>query len=611
MNPPQSPPAEPYALVEQHPASVLLQFGHSATSGVPSPARLFTNPLQILTAHSPAQLFHLFAEIELAVAGGLHAAGYFAYQCGQVFEPTAAPAQIYPSVEPLAWFGIYSEPQLLQLPIPVPHPIEVTSTIALTEPEYAARVAQIHTLIGAGDIYQLNFTLPIAVKTSAPPAQLYQTFRHRQPAPYSAFLHTQPGQHILSLSPELFFHLENLQQSRRITTRPMKGTAPRGHTPGEDLTQSRALANDPKNRAENVMIVDLLRNDLGRICQYGSVRASNLFAIERYPTLWQMTSTVTGQLRPQVDFQSIFRALFPCGSVTGAPKVRAMQLISQLESSSRGVYTGAIGFFSKTESVFNVAIRTLTLQGDSGVMGVGSGIVIDSVPAEEWRECQLKAKFLTQSAVHPGDFCLVETLIWDGRYPLLEQHMDRLATSAAWFGFPFHAAAARSALQSHISGSGSSGPLKVRLLLHSDGQLSVTSEPIPVPAPQPVRVRISRQRTDPADPFYFHKTTHRPLYLAELQSAQTAGYDEVLFLNTRGELTEAANHNLFLEKSGQLLTPPIQSGVLPGIQRAQILATHPNAAEQILTLEDLRQADAVYLSNAVRGLRKALIDWNS
>ena len=265
---------------------------------------------------------------------------------------------------------------------------EIDCAVPVTEHQYAERIEQILDFIRAGDVYQLNFTIPLNVHATGSVASLYRRLHGVQPAPYSAFLHTQPSRHILSLSPELFFRVDEADTdpasmnkagpTRRITTRPMKGTAARGRTTAEDRAQAQWLANDAKNRAENVMIVDLLRNDLGRLCNFGSVRVENLFAVERYPTLWQMTSTVTGELRPEAGFQDIFRALFPCGSVTGAPKIRAMQLLAELEERPRGVYTGAIGFFSKEQTVFNVAIRTLTLNGDAGTMGVGSGIVIDS-----------------------------------------------------------------------------------------------------------------------------------------------------------------------------------------------------------------------------------------
>ena len=712
MNRWHSTPAALYAVVERTPATVLLESARPAdaqsTSGQPpAPTRLFIDPLRICVVNHTAELPGLFAEIERAVSSGLYAAGYFSYECGAFFEPTAA-GRSHPrgqaACEPLAWFGIYQHPHLFDhctgafvegdppalaqssaLFDSFPEP-KLDWALELAEQEYAQRIAEIHAWIRSGDVYQLNFTVPIQVHASGSAAALYRQLRARQPAPYGAFLHTQPDHRILSFSPELFFRIESAVEAgcpfgvpghplgrgptslslsqegkakkttRRITTRPMKGTAPRGRTTAEDRTLAEWLRSDPKNRAENVMIVDLLRNDLGRLCTFGSVRVRDLFAVERYPTLWQMTSTVTGELRPEAGFQDIFRALFPCGSITGAPKIRAMQLLAELEGRPRGVYTGAIGFFSKAESVFNVAIRTLSLHGDQGVMGVGSGIVIDSQPAAEWRECLLKAEFLTRPTNEaanpsPASFSLLETLLWQGEYPLLELHLDRLQDSAAYFDFPFDRAQTESALQAHaaeIAGKlgapgldsetwedatpreTSRGPSfrpfsgetvgnhepeltasthKVRLLLNHDGVLQITSEPIPASSAEPLRIRIAAQRADSKDPMYFHKTTHRPLYTEALQPATAAGYDDVLFLNQRGEVTEGAVHNIFVEKAGHLFTPPINCGLLSGVQRRHILATNPNAQESILTEEDLRQADAVYLSNAVRGLRRAAIDW--
>jgi para-aminobenzoate synthetase/4-amino-4-deoxychorismate lyase len=714
-----SPPAELYELVEHTPATVLLESARPApadsepgASPSPAPTRLFAEPLRVCAANRPAELPILFEEIERAVDAGLYAAGYFAYECGAFFEPSAAPAN--PSgqyaAEPLAWVGIYRQPHLFDHQTGVflegdppglaqfggvrdlapPAGQAVDSMLALTEQQYAQRIAAIHEWIRAGDVYQLNFTLPLRVRAHGSSAALYRRLRSLQPAPYGAFLHTQPNRRILSFSPELFFRLENhgphespaphpcvvlpsqvwespqlRYPSRRITTRPMKGTAPRGRTTSEDRALANWLRNDPKNRAENVMIVDLLRNDLGRLCTFGSVRAGNLFAVERYPTLWQMTSTITGELRAEVNFQQIFRALFPCGSITGAPKIRAMQLIAQLEQQPRGVYTGAIGFFSREESVFNVPIRTLTLDGEAGTMGVGGGIVIDSKAADEWSECLLKAEFLTRSAkspAHPSpdSFSLVETLLWRGEYPLIQFHLDRLEGSAHYFGFPFSRAETRTALETHaesfaadppptpfapflplLSGprvgnppaspprpapdpansptcysrsAGANSPLlshKVRLLLSPDGTIQITSEPLPEPSTQPQRLRIATERTDPQDAMYFHKTTHRPLYAQAFPAAIESGHEDVLFLNQRNEVTEAAIHNIFIEKNGRLQTPPIDCGLLPGVHRRHVLATHPNAEERVLTIDDLRSADAVYLTNAVRGLRQAIIDWEA
>jgi para-aminobenzoate synthetase / 4-amino-4-deoxychorismate lyase len=596
-------------------------------------SRVFITPLRVSIAWRMEDLGSLFEEIETAIADGMYAAGYFTYECGELFEPVAAGHRSHPD-QPLAWFGFYnrvylfdhlsgtfvdSEPPGLgnagvdAEAVDFQDASVVESTLSLISQQYAERIATIKEWIRRGDVYQLNFTAPLRINAPGCSAALYARLAARQPGPCNAFLHWQPGRRILSFSPELFFSLDSRNETRRIETRPMKGTAPRGRTAGEDNAQAEWLRSDPKNRAENVMIVDLLRNDLGRLCAFGTVRAKNLFTVERYPTLLQMTSTITGELRPEVGFAQIFRALFPCGSITGAPKVRAMQLIAELEDEPRGVYTGAIGFFSKEKSVFSVAIRTLELDGENGKMGIGSGIVIDSDAGEEFRECLLKAEFLTRSAeAIPESVSLVETMLWQKSCPLIELHLDRLADSATYFAFPFDRAVTRAELLEHAGAFGDERPRKVRMLLHSDGSLHIASELIPESADgKPVRVSIARERTDPRDPMLFHKTTHRPLYARALAEANQAGMDDVLFLNIRGEITEGAIHNVFVERDGRWFTPPIECGVLPGVYRRHILETRPNVEERVLHLEDLAEADAIYLSNAVRCLRPAIIDWEA
>jgi para-aminobenzoate synthetase/4-amino-4-deoxychorismate lyase len=438
-------------------------------------------------------------------------------------------------------------------------------------------------------------------------------------------LHWQTGRHILSFSPELFFRIDPSGPAsefvRRIVTRPMKGTARRGRTTREDLEIAEWLRNDPKNRSENVMIVDLLRNDLGRVARTGTVHADRLFDVERYATLWQMTSTVSAELRPEVGFHEILRALFPSGSVTGAPKVRAMQLLAELEDAPRGVYTGAIGFFSPQQTVFNVAIRTLEFEDGRGTMGAGSGIVIDSDPADEYRECLLKASFLTGPAYRtteprvqqPEKMFLIETMLWNGAYPFIELHLDRLTDSAEYFGFACDRAAVRTALEQHAQQFAESAPRKVRLLMiDPDGTVGIGSEPLP-PNPDPnrvARVYVSPHCTDPANPTLYHKTTQRPvLYVLEYLKAQRGGLDDVLFLNLRGEVTEGAISNVFVEKDGRWTTPPIECGLLAGVFRRHLLATRPEIEERVLFLNDLREADGVYIANAVRGLRRVTIDW--
>ena len=630
-------PAEVYALVEQSPATVLLE-GRKPQSGQQPWTQLFVAPLRICAAYAAREIPDLFAAIESAVAAGQCAAGFFAYECGTCFEPKAT-THLPPEGQPLAWFGIYERsyvfdhetgafiggepPALAQFRIETQAAqdnrsptfateSEIVACFSLAEPGYARRIAAIHEWIRAGDVYQLNFTAPFHVQAQGNISAHYSSLRARQPVDYGAFLHWQLGRHILSFSPELFFRVDRAGDTRRIVTRPMKGTAPRGRTTHEDRQISEWLRNDAKNRAENLMIVDLLRNDLGRIACFGTVQTKDLFAVERYATLWQMTSTISAELRPEVGFHDVFRALFPCGSITGAPKVRAMQLIAELEDTPRGVYTGAIGFFSSQQTIFNVAIRSIELAGGTGVFGVGSGIVIDSDPAEEFRECLLKAEFLTCPASRrPQQFSLIETMLWEGSYPLLDLHLDRLTDSADYFGFVCDRETIRAILEHHARHFAAMPARKMRLLLENDGSLHVTSETLrPNDHPERIaRVRIASEHTDPADPMLYHKTTHRPLYAHAIQQAALEGLADVIFLNQRGEVTEGAISNVFIEKDGPWFTPPITCGLLPGVYRRHLLATRPEIEERVLSLDDLRSADAVYLTNAVRGLRRVQIYW--
>jgi len=651
-------PPEIYALVEQTPATVLLEGGqpNSSKTNKKPWTQLFTVPARVCIAHSPSEVPLLFATIESSVAQGLFAAGFFSYECASCFEPTAGTLAT-PDGKPLAWFGIYERsyvfdhatgkfegaepPELERFRRQMPDLEtadqfqELAVQFALSEAEYARRIAQIHEWIRAGDVYQLNFTAPMRFEAPGSAAALYARLRVRQPVDYGAFLHCEKSRRILSFSPELFFRIDDEIATRRIVTRPMKGTARRGRTTIEDREFAEWLRSDAKNRSENVMIVDLVRNDLGRVAQTGSVKVDELFAVERYPTLWQMTSTVSAELRHEAGLYDIFRALFPCGSVTGAPKVRATQLIAELEEAPRSVYTGAIGFFSPRQTVFNVAIRTLELSGVRGTMGIGSGVVIDSDPATEYRECLLKAEFLTGPAhrttdliggnvpivSQPDKLFLIETLLWDGGYPLLEFHLDRLQDSAEYFDFSFDRATVRAALENHArpfadqkfadgEPCSSRSPRKVRLLFDAEGRTQIGSESLP-PTGDPNcigRVTISSTRTDPADATLYHKTTQRPLYAIEHIRAKERGFDDVLFLNLNGEVTEGAISNVFVVKDGGWFTPPIDCGLLAGVYRRHLLQTRPEIEERVLSLDDLRTADAIYLCNAVRGLRRVEIE---
>lgn len=612
-------PAAVYARVNRTPGTILLEGGAGDFEGNEEPwTHLFTAPLHVCAAYRPDEIPPLFAEIEKALAAGCTAAGFFSYECGMCFEPTAGMRPPRGGT-PLAWFGIYRD-QGTEIRDQEPASRDwredaLETEFALSEPEYARRIAEIHEWIRAGDVYQLNFTAPLRVRGVEDAAEMYARLRLRQPARYGAFVHWQAGRHILSFSPELFFRVDHDGDRRRITTRPMKGTVPRGRTTAEDREIAHWLRNDTKNRSENLMIVDLLRSDVGRVARTGSVRAEKLFSVERLPTLWQMTSTVTAELREDVGYEALFRSLFPCGSITGAPKVRAMQLIGEMEEEPRGIYTGAIGFFSPRETVFNVAIRTLELEGGCGTMGVGSGIVIDSDAASEYRECLLKAEFLRREGQGPAqeNFSLIETLRWEGGFPLIALHLERLTDSAEYFGFACDCAALMTALEVYARRFADDAPRRVRLLLDREGGLEITDAALPPAATDSflLRVRIARERTDPADPMFFHKTTHRPLYASAFEAAARAGFADVLFFNRRGELTEGAISNVFVEKDGRWSTPPVACGLLAGVFRRHLLATRPEIEERVLKEDDLRTANAIYLANAVRGLRQVEVVWDS
>jgi aminodeoxychorismate synthase component I len=480
-----------------------------------------------------------------------------------------------------------------------------TLTSNFDEQGYLAAARRAIEYIHAGDCFQVNLAQRLLSAQLIPTLELFGRLRQCNPAPFSALFDPGDGLVIASASPERFLKVEN----REVEARPIKGTRPRCITPAVDAAQRRELLASAKDRAENVMIVDLLRNDLGRLCNFGSVTVEELFAVERYPTLWQMTSTITGALRADVGYHDIFRALFPCGSVTGAPKVRAMQLLAQLEAAPRSVYTGAIGFFAREQTVFNVAIRTLQLDEENASMGVGSGIVIDSNASDEYRECLLKAEFLNNTT---ESFSLIETMKWQGEYSLLDLHLDRLEDSAAYFDFPCDRKEIKSILLQTAMNFPNRAPRKVRLLLDEAERIHIEHEILPplTEEASPAQVCIANQRTDARDRFLCHKTTNRPVYAEAIKAAAAAGFADVLFLNHEGQVTEGAISNIFIEKDSRWFTPPVVCGLLNGIYRRHLLATRPEIQEKILSIDDMKTATAIYLTNAVRGLRQVTIDWN-
>jgi para-aminobenzoate synthetase/4-amino-4-deoxychorismate lyase len=592
----------------ENPSSVLLETARFDAANTHS--YLFLHPIRLLIANQLDEIPRLFAEIETALQCGYYVAGFFAYECGYHFEPIANAA--LPPDSPLAWLGVYERPEIFDHSRPdrEEYPAEEVlghrtlrkgfpGILEIPEDRYAANILKIKEYIAAGDTYQVNFTDSVSMRSRSSPAELFATLARRQPVSYSAFINMDAS-FILSFSPELFFRIEG----GRIEMRPMKGTMARAASESEDGEVPRRLQNDAKNRSEHVMIVDLLRSDLGRICEPGTVMAQDLFTAEKYPTLYQMTSTVKGTLLPNLKYYDIFRGLFPSGSITGAPKIRTMQIIRELERKTRGAYTGAIGFIAPHGlSVFNVAIRTMVLKDGVATMGVGGGIVGESDPREEYKESLLKAAFLAEP---DQPFKLIETLLWDGEYQFLCQHLDRLQSSSAHFQFAFERSAIAAQLREFAASLRTDLRYSVRLLLAVDGQATVQSTQCPPPSAV-ARVTMAAERTSSGNYFLRHKTTHRDMYDRSYDHARLAGYDDALFANERDEITEGAISNIFIEKAGQWFTPPLRCGVLPGIYRRHLLESQPGATERVLTLEDLRQADQLYICNAVRGLRKATL----
>ncbi len=542
---------------------------------------IFVNPVDVLVAEAPGDVPGVLAALE-RYAAGHWLAGYFAYELGYCFEERLSCGG--KTELPLIWLGVFEKAAVFDhrtgefggaegIPFvrgPArPEPFGLTDVgLQISRADYERRIERIKRYIEAGDIYQANFTTKYRFGFEGCAYSLYRELKLKQEVAYNAFI-KMGRSYVLSISPELFIRKEG----RAVTTRPMKGTAGRGRTLEEDGAQADFLRGDPKNRSENLMIVDLLRNDLGRICRTGSVRVEELFTVERYNTLFQMTSTVTAELREGVGIAGLLRSVFPSGSVTGAPKIRAIEVIQELEAGPRGVYTGAVGFIRPGgDAVLNISIRTVAIADGKGEMGVGSGIVYDSDPAGEYEECKLKAAFLLRQ---PVDFSLVETMLWDGGPNRLELHLRRLGRSAEYFGFDFDADAVRAEIKSAEAGLAGGRRYRLRLLLARDGSLGISATEMGEEPAGPRRAALSGIRTSRDDVFLYHKTTHRGLYDSEYRKHSARGYFDVIFTNQEGEVTEGAITNVFIKKDGVFYTPPVDCGLLDGVYRAEFMASHP------------------------------------
>jgi para-aminobenzoate synthetase / 4-amino-4-deoxychorismate lyase len=561
------------------------------------PALLYQRPVELIEARAPDEVWPALMKLRDAGRRGLHAAGFISYEAGYALEPKLHPLAGDSQDVPLLWFGLFDECQETTIAAwSEPH----TAWASRPEPlldraAYEAAVDEVKEHILAGNIYQANLSFQAEVRTAGSPLALYGALRARARAGHGGIVHT--GTHwLLSFSPELFFTLKG----GRLETRPMKGTAERQADPAADSAAVAALREDPKQRAENLMIVDLLRNDLSRVSKPGTVKVPSLFEVETYPTVHQLVSTVTSELEEGLGPVDVLEALFPCGSITGAPKIRAMEIIAGLESGPRGAYTGTIGRISPDgEASFNVAIRTLTMRPGEGTarLGLGSGIVADSRAPDEWRECLAKGAFVASET----GFDLIETMRFDPKagIPDLDRHFDRLKASADFFGFPFSRHDVRNELQAATFRL--RDERKLRLMLSATGAITVETKPVPELPEEPVKVALVPLPVASEDFRLRHKTSNRAFYD---EARARSGAFEVLFEDAQGFLTEGSFTTLFVEREGLLLTPPLSRGLLPGVLRRRLIE-EGRAVEADLVPSDL--AGGFYIGNAVRGLIKATL----
>lgn len=568
--------------------------------------RIYTRPVEVVRCDEPKGFDAALDRLQAALDAGLHAAGFLAYEAGHMLEPRLGGLEAGPRPEPLLWFGLFEDFRPVTAralddffgEMAPPRPLTEVRA-AHSREQHVAKVDAVKALIASGDVYQVNLTFPIGFKCDSDPLALYAAMRARQPVAHGGVVALGDST-VVSVSPELFVSVRD----GRAETRPMKGTAARGADAMADQEARRRLLSDPKQRAENLMIVDLLRNDLSRICRPGSVRTPALFTVESYPTFHALTSTVIGDLTPGVGVRELLRALFPCGSVVGAPKIRAGEIIRDIEGAPRGAYTGAIGAMALGgDLTFNVAIRTAVISADGvGRYGVGGGIVADSDPDAEYEEALLKGRILTDLA---EDFGLIETLRWrpEEGYVRLGNHLARLATSADRLGFSCDLARVEIRLAASAAAWGCGQDRRVRLLLARDGQMEISSQVIDEERQRRLRFGVFAELLDAADPFLRHKTTRRPAHDAAASAATAAGLDEMVLLNRRGAVADGARNSIFVERQGRLITPPVISGALPGVLRASLIAQGA-AIEADLTLDDLR-GGPVFLGNSLRGLRRA------
>ncbi len=557
----------------------------------------FCDPVEEIEIHKLDEVLPALQQVEQRVEQeNLFAAGYVSYEAASAFDEALQTHS--PEGFPLLRFGLFAKAEPIELPTPT-EPANLPDWQAQeTSDDFARKIDAIRAAIARGETYQVNLTFPLTSEFSQDSWSFFLQLVHGQQARGAGYLQSDRWA-ICSVSPELFF----TKNGDSLTMRPMKGTAPRGRTLEEDRRLAEELEKSAKNRAENIMILDMVRNDLGRLASPGGVQTEEICTLEKYPTVWQLTSTATA--RSKATLAEIFQALFPCASITGAPKVQTMQIITATEAGPRNIYTGTFGWIAPgRQAHFNVAIRTalIDLQHKRATYGVGAGITWDSDSAAEYQECLDKAAVLSRPL---AEFALIETLRWtpSNGYFVLPEHLSRLQASAEYFDIVCDTEQGNDYLQA-LTEKLPQAPQRVRLLLHNDGRLEGTSTSIGPPPSALLKIRLASQPVDSQNVLLYHKTTQRQIYEASLAEKDDA--DEVVLWNERGEVTECCTANLVIEHNGRLVTPPVDSGLLPGTYRDYLLQ-RCILTEQVLTPKDLRDSSKIYLINAVRKWRRAVL----
>ncbi len=577
---------------------------------------IFIEPAEIIKCFNGKNIKYKLLKLEEKLKKGYYIAGFISYEAGLIFEELVSFKTNFKF--PVIWFGVYKKPlifdhrkkrfmnnnklnqQFKKYNMQIKNDYCIKDIKPnLEKKKYIKNIQIIKNCIEEGNTYQVNYTFKHKFNFKGKTENLFYNLCLKQSVAYASFIKTK-DKDILSLSPELFFR----RNKNNIYVKPMKGTIDRGINYKEDNIKEKKLQNSIKNRAENVMIVDLLRNDLGRISKTGSVKVNKLFEVEKYETLFQMTSTIKSELKSGISWYEIFKNIFPSGSVTGAPKISTMKIINDLEKEPRHIYTGSIGYITPdNKSVFNVSIRTVLIdkKTQQGEMGIGSGIVYDSDENDEYEECLLKSKFLTDKH---KEFKLIETILWEkGNLFLLDLHLNRLQKSAKYFNFKYNKLKIIKNLYKKCKKFDYNKKYKIRLLLDIYSNISIISSQLD--KQKKVKIKFSNKKTNPKNIVLYHKTTNRKFYDKELEKARKEGFFDVIFINKKEEITEGCISNIIIKKNNVFYTPPVKCGLLNGVYRQFLLEKEDfPLQEKILTKQDIFNADKVYLINSVRKIRK-------